>query len=132
MHRRSVTTRELAQELSAELVGDASREVTHLAPIGTADAQAVAFLAHPKYRQQAEGSAAGCLILPVALADLARDWPTGLPSGIIHADYFPDNVLFMHDQVGGVIDFAWRRTGFTGSLRSPRRRACASGRRRSR
>lgn len=72
MHRRSVTTRELAQELSAELVGDASREVTHLAPIGTADAQAVAFLAHPKYRQQAEGSAAGCLILPVALADLAQ------------------------------------------------------------
>jgi homoserine kinase type II len=36
---------------------------------------------------------------------LALEWPLGLPSGIIHADLFPDNVLLMGDQVSGVIDF---------------------------
>ena len=32
-------------------------------------------------------------------------WPTGLPGGVVHADYFPDNVFFLHDRVSGVIDF---------------------------
>jgi homoserine kinase type II len=40
-----------------------------------------------------------------ALAGMARDWPKDLPSGVIHADLFPDNVLFMGDQVSGLIDF---------------------------
>lgn len=35
---------------------------------------------------------------------LDQDWPTDLPIGPIHADYFPDNVLFEDGRVTGVID----------------------------
>lgn len=39
------------------------------------------------------------------LADLEAHWPRTLPTGIIHADLFPNNVLFVGDQLSGVIDF---------------------------
>jgi homoserine kinase type II len=44
-------------------------------------------------------------IINNSLEDLVSAWPSGLPGGVIHADYFPDNVLFVGNLVGGVIDF---------------------------
>jgi homoserine kinase type II len=39
------------------------------------------------------------------LEDLERQWPDHLPSGVIHADLFPDNVFFIGDRLSGLIDF---------------------------
>ena len=44
-------------------------------------------------------------LISTTLQSLESAWPRNLPSGVVHADLFPDNVLFMNDKVSGLIDF---------------------------
>lgn len=44
-------------------------------------------------------------LLAVELDHLEKAWPKSLPQGVIHADAFPDNVLFLGDKLSGLIDF---------------------------
>jgi homoserine kinase type II len=62
----------------------------------------LALASAPRADEVAPGLAAEILD---ELAALERDWPRGLPEGVIHADLFPDNAFFEGDRVTGVIDF---------------------------
>lgn len=44
-------------------------------------------------------------LLADELDHLEAHWPASLPQGVIHADLFPDNVLFLGDKLSGLIDF---------------------------
>jgi homoserine kinase type II len=44
-------------------------------------------------------------LLSNELDHLEKSWPKHLPEGVIHADLFPDNVLFLGDKLSGLIDF---------------------------
>ena len=46
------------------------------------------------------------------LAFLAAAWPRDLPTGVIHADLFPDNVFFRDHELSGLIDFYFACTDF--------------------
>jgi len=44
-------------------------------------------------------------LLSDELDHLETAWPKDLPDGVIHADAFPDNVLFLGERLSGLIDF---------------------------
>ena len=57
------------------------------------------------------GADANCLgedmydIITCRLQQILKNWPDNLQRGIIHADLFPNNVLFVGDKLTGLIDF---------------------------
>jgi homoserine kinase type II len=56
--------------------------------------------------EEADSLAGGLrALIDEELASLEAAWPAVLPHGVIHADLFPDNVLFVNDSVSGIIDF---------------------------
>jgi homoserine kinase type II len=44
-------------------------------------------------------------VIDADLTALDAEWPRDLPSGVVHADYFPDNVFFKAGEFAGAIDF---------------------------
>jgi|TARA_B110000211_G_scaffold141745_1_gene161875 homoserine kinase type II len=44
-------------------------------------------------------------LIETNLTDVEKNWPKNLPSGIIHADLFNDNIFFQKEQFSGIIDF---------------------------
>ena len=55
--------------------------------------------------------AADAKLLEEEIRFQSRDPDAGLPRGVIHADYFRDNVFFQEGAVSGVIDFYFGCTG---------------------
>jgi len=98
--------------------------VQHCGPVGTALADlhlagSDFALARPNalsvagWRPLFEGSRAGAdqvaqglaLELGAELDFFEAEWPKDLPTGVIHADLFNDNVFFLRDRLSGLIDF---------------------------
>jgi homoserine kinase type II len=51
-------------------------------------------------------------VLESDLAEIAARWPKDLPAGVIHADFFPDNVFFAGGRFAGAIDFYFAADDF--------------------
>ena len=44
-------------------------------------------------------------LIEANLINIEKNWPKNLPSGIIHADLFSDNIFFKNNKFSGFIDF---------------------------
>jgi homoserine kinase type II len=51
-------------------------------------------------------------VLAADMAAIGAAWPRDLPSGVIHADFFPDNVFFRDGRFAGAIDFYFAADDF--------------------
>jgi homoserine kinase type II len=64
-------------------------------------------------KDRADGIQPGlCAFITEELTFLEGAWPQDLPRGVIHADLFPDNVLFLGNKLSGLIDFYFACTDF--------------------
>jgi homoserine kinase type II len=51
-------------------------------------------------------------VIDADLDYLEKAWPNGLPAGVIHADFFPDNVFFRDGAFAAAFDFYFAATDF--------------------
>ena len=61
----------IVEALGGELQGDPALSIERLASLVTAQADALSFLSHPKYRKELAASQAGCVIVSPAMRELA-------------------------------------------------------------
>ncbi len=78
----STSPQALAALLGGEFVGQGDLPITRIAPLASADEQAVSFLAHPKYLSQLQASRAGCVLVSGSL----REAVSRRPSAVLCAD----------------------------------------------
>jgi homoserine kinase type II len=61
---------------------------------------------YARFQSRADEIAPGLAgMIELELSRLETSWPRDLPQGIVHADLFPDNVLFLGNRLSGLIDF---------------------------
>lgn len=61
----------IVEALGGELQGDPALSIERLASLATAQADALSFLSHPKYRKELAASQAGCVIVSPAMREVA-------------------------------------------------------------
>lgn len=64
---------EIVDALGGELDGDRDLSIERLAPLSTAQPDAISFLSHPKYRKELAASQAGCVIVAPSMRDAAAE-----------------------------------------------------------
>ncbi len=72
---------QIIESLGGRLIGDPQHLIQKLAPLDTAQADALSFLSNPKYQSQLATTQAGCVIVSPAIAEAAK-----VSSALIVAD----------------------------------------------